>query len=180
MTLTARALSNDIGIKFAKEENMRSFICITTLVALWLVHSGHCWADKDVFRLPKQNSADGHYVVEPTWPGTSKGPRDSLDPEDLKRDALYVFAKGKLAYVFQVKDFVDRLDELPRSASHFKWLKTSKLDEVKLIYRAVTYDGNVIEVDLSTGKFTKKRAGRAPDEPKKAAVWRHGNSALVS
>jgi hypothetical protein len=85
--------------------------------------------------------------------------QNPIAKEDLQREALAFFARGKLLRGYAVAELVDRPDLLPRSVVHFGWMKAHKLlDRGRL--EVVTHDGNRLTFDLKTGKILKKeRAG---------------------
>lgn len=76
---------------------------------------------------------------------------------DLKKEALSVFAKGKLVKEFTIGDFVTDPAALTHSVTFFRWHKQAKLIEDKLQLELLTLEGNRVLLDLATGKVLEKK-----------------------
>jgi hypothetical protein len=104
--------------------------------------------------------ADGTHLVRfGNWPHARRAREMPPDKEALKQEAVSFFARGKLLRSYTIGELVDRPEQLPRSVSHFRWLKSSAIDDGRQQFEAVTHDGNRILFDLKTGNIvTKARA----------------------
>ncbi len=80
-----------------------------------------------------------------------------LTDADLKKEALSVFAEGKLVKGFTIGDFVDDVKALRKTVTFFAWSKQVKLIDEKGQLEVVTLDGNRVLVDLATGKVLEKK-----------------------
>lgn len=108
-------------------------------------------------------ASDGVHVVRYGGPHTYA---ERLNPDrtkrvmtaaDLKKEALSVFAKGKLVKEFTIGDFVDDPTKLPHSVTFFRWLKQTKLIDDKLQLELVTHEGNRVLLDLAKTKVLEKK-----------------------
>jgi hypothetical protein len=80
-----------------------------------------------------------------------------ITANDLKQEALSVFAKGKLVREFKIADFVDDRKALKATVTMVLWAKTRKLNEEKKQLEIVTHDGNRVVIDLAAGKILEKK-----------------------
>jgi hypothetical protein len=118
---------------------------------LWTID----WYREQVAVLP-----DGvHMVRYGNWPVRKAGPKDpTIAKDELKQEAVSFFAKGKLLREYPIEELIDDPTKLPRSVSHFRWMKASKLIEDRLQLEVITFDGNRIRFDLASGKIIEKKA----------------------
>lgn len=87
--------------------------------------------------------------------------RDGPGSEELATEAVSFFANGRLIRTYSIGELVDRPDELPRSVTHFNWLREASLDDERSEYTVVTLDGNRFVFDLRTGDIvSQSRVGR--------------------
>lgn len=80
----------------------------------------------------------------------------AITNNDLKQEALSVFAKGKLLREFSVGDLVDDPKQLRMSVSHFMWMKQTKILDDKQQLEVLTLDGNRVLIDIATAKIVEK------------------------
>ncbi len=101
--------------------------------------------------------SDGiHLVRFGGWPYFRDARKKAPDKKALQREALSFLANGKLLREYSIGELVDRPEQLPRTVSHFKWLKSWTLQDPEQRFEAITYDGNRLVFDLKTGKLLKK------------------------
>jgi len=112
---------------------------------------------------PATPLSDGVHLVRWGQPGLEQF-RDKVDRKtreitenDLKQEALSIFAKGKLVREFAVGDFADDRKALKMSVTMLLWRKEHKLDEAKKQLTVVTHDGNLAVIDLATGNILEKK-----------------------
>jgi hypothetical protein len=107
--------------------------------------------------------SDGVHVVRIPGPHTyterlnEDRSKRVMTAADLKKEALAVFAKGKLVREFTIGDFVDDVTRLKKTVTFFQWVKQRKLNDDKGQLEIVTHDGNRAVVDLATGKIVEKK-----------------------
>jgi hypothetical protein len=108
-------------------------------------------------------ASDGVHVVRFAGPHTYE---ERLNPDrtkrvltenDLKKEALSIFAKGKLVREFSIADLVDDMKSLRKTVTFFRWMKQSKIDDDKGQLEVVTLEGNRIRIDLATAKIVEKK-----------------------
>ena len=80
-----------------------------------------------------------------------------ITDNDMKQEAISIFAKGKLVREFKVADFADDRKALKMSVTMLLWRKEHKLDEAKKQLELVTHDGNRVLIDLAAGKILEKK-----------------------
>jgi hypothetical protein len=101
--------------------------------------------------------SDGiHLVRFGDWPYYLHAREKVPDQEALKQEALSFYARKKLLKSYTIAELVDRPQELPRSVSHFRWLKSHRIIDRSQQFEAITEDGNRILFELATGKILKK------------------------
>jgi hypothetical protein len=107
--------------------------------------------------------SDGEHLVRWGQPGLEQF-RDKVDRKtreitenDMKQEAISIFAKGKLVREFKVADFADDRKALKMSVTMLLWRKEHKLDEAKKQLELVTNDGNRVRIDIATGKILEKK-----------------------
>jgi hypothetical protein len=110
--------------------------------------------------------SDGVHLIRWGQPGLEQA-RAKVDrktreitEDDLKQEAISIFAKGKLVREFKISDLADDRNKLRASVTMLLWRKSHKLDEDKKQLEVVTHDGNTVLIDIPTGKIIeKKKAG---------------------
>jgi hypothetical protein len=107
--------------------------------------------------------SDGEHLIRWGQPGLEQY-RNKVDRKtreitdnDLKQEALSIFAKGKLVREFKIADFADDRKALRMSVTMLLWRKEHKLDEDKKQLELVTHDGNRVRIDLAAGKILEKK-----------------------
>jgi hypothetical protein len=99
-----------------------------------------------------------HMIRHGAWPRHKGGPKNPIISKDeLKQEAVSFFATGKLLRQYAVGELVTDPTKLPKSVSHFRWLKGSDLLEKELQFEVVTFDGNRIRFDLRSGKIVDRK-----------------------
>lgn len=108
-------------------------------------------------------ASDGVHVVRYGGPHTYT---ERLNPDrtkrvmtdaDLKKEALTVFAKGKVVKEFTIGDFVSDATKLPHTVTFFRWHKQAKLIDDKLQLELLTLEENSFVIDLAAGKILDKK-----------------------
>jgi hypothetical protein len=111
----------------------------------------------DWYKRPVVVADDGvHLVAFGRWAYFKEARTKPPDMEALKREALSFYAKGKLLRTYSIGELVDTPGLLPRSVSHFRWLKSSALLDISRQFEVITHDGNRVLFELSTGKLLNK------------------------
>jgi hypothetical protein len=106
---------------------------------------------------------DGKHVVRYAGPHAYEEARNPdrtkrvVTDADLKKEALSVFAKGKLVKTFAIGDFVTDAKALPHSVTFFRWHKLARLDDYKGRLTVDTLDGTRAIVELATGKIVETK-----------------------
>jgi hypothetical protein len=119
--------------------------------ALWTV---------DWYAEAVQVADDGVHVMElGGWP-FKRGRDKPLDADDLKQKAFAIHASGKLVREYTIGELVDQPQLLPRSVSHFRWMKSAAFEATQV--NVVTHDGNRVVIELKTGKIVSKKAEAKP------------------
>lgn len=105
-------------------------------------------------------ASDGVHVVRHGEPADLEEARQqkprSITANDLKQEAISIFARGKLLRRFSIGELVDDPKRLTMSVSHFMWLKQARLIDDKKQLEVTTHDGNRILIDLPTAKILEK------------------------
>jgi hypothetical protein len=104
-------------------------------------------------------ASDGIHAVGHGRPAAlgQKGKGDrSITNDDLKQEAVSFYAKGKLLRQVSIGELVDDPTKLPKSVSHFKWTKLTKLHDDASQFEIITHDRNRILIDLATAKIVEK------------------------
>jgi hypothetical protein len=111
----------------------------------------------DWYRSSVAVPSDGiHLVRFGNWPFLRQARTQPPDAKALKQEALSFFARGKLLKSYSIGEVVDQPQDLPRTVSHFRWLKDSRFLDRDQQFEVITYDGNRIRFDLATGKVLEK------------------------
>ncbi|MBM3983747.1 MAG: hypothetical protein FJ304_26460 [Planctomycetes bacterium] len=106
---------------------------------------------------------DGAHVVRYAGP---HGYAEARNPDrakrvvtdaDLKKEALSVYAKGKLVKTFAIGDFVTDAKALPHTVTFFRWHKLARLDDDKARLIVDTLDDTRAVVELATGKIVETK-----------------------
>jgi hypothetical protein len=107
--------------------------------------------------------SDGVHVVRVPGPHTyterlnADRTKRVLTAADLKKEALSIFAKGKLVREFTIGDFADDPQMLRKTVTFFRWQKQIKFIEGDKQLEVVTLDGNRAVIDVATGKIVEKK-----------------------
>jgi hypothetical protein len=118
----------------------------------------------DWYKSPVVVADDGlHLIAFGRWPYFKEAMTKPPDAEALKREALSFYAKGKLLRTYSIGELVDTPALLPRSVSHFRWLKSSAILDVSRQFEVITQDGNRVLFEMATGKLLNK----APVRPER-------------
>ncbi|CAN0331210.1 unnamed protein product, partial [Phaeothamnion confervicola] len=107
-------------------------------------------------------ASDGVHIIRggpwPYLPSDRPAPTD----EALATEAVSFFASGRLVRTYSIGELVDRPDRLPRSVSHFLWIREANFDDERLEYTLATHDGNRFVFDARTGAIiSRSRVGLA-------------------
>jgi hypothetical protein len=108
-------------------------------------------------------ASDGVHVVRFAGPHTYE---ERLNPDrskrvitekDMKKEALSIFARGKLVKEFAIGDLVEDSKGVVRSVTFFRWQKESRIVDDKKQLEVVTLDGTRVLIDLPTGKVVDRK-----------------------
>jgi hypothetical protein len=108
-------------------------------------------------------ASDGVHVVRFGGP---HGYEERLNPDrskrvitqkDMKKEALSVFARGKLVKQFAIGDLVEGTEGVKTSVTFIHWLKQSRIVDDKKQLEVVTLDGTRVLLDLPTGKVVERK-----------------------
>jgi len=91
-------------------------------------------------------SEDGQHLVR-------EGPWASTDRDE----ALTFFVNGRELRSYSIRDFCDFAWALPHTVSHFRWLKSMRLDERDHALTVVTLHRDKLVFDLTTGNVISSR-----------------------
>jgi hypothetical protein len=117
----------------------------------------------DWYRRSVVVAADGVHVVGYGGPHTFEQRLNKdktnrvITQNDLKKEAITIFARGKLLREFSIGEFVDDPKVLPKSTSFFRWSKQVKIIDDQQQLTIVTLDGNRILIDLATATIRQKK-----------------------
>jgi hypothetical protein len=108
-------------------------------------------------------ASDGVHVVRFAGPHTYE---ERLNPDrskrvitekDMKKEALTIFAGGKLVKEFAIGDLVEDTKGVVRSVTFFRWQKESRIVDDKKQLEVVTLDGTRVLIALPTGKIVERK-----------------------
>jgi hypothetical protein len=108
-------------------------------------------------------SNDGIHVVRygqatlEQWRNKTPRQTRAITDNDMKQEAISIFARGKLLREYSIGEFVDDRKVLPMTVTFFQWSKQVKFIEDERQLEVITLDGNRIRIELATGKILEKK-----------------------